>query len=73
MELAEAKSRYLETLEHRKLAKSTYEREEKLWKQVQQQPSSVRFPAGESMTRAILSRSAALPVIRQKVGGRRRG
>ncbi|MDQ3022919.1 MAG: efflux RND transporter periplasmic adaptor subunit [bacterium] len=33
MELAESKSRYLETLQHRKLAKSTLEREEKLWKQ----------------------------------------
>ena len=32
-ELAEAKSRYLESLEHRRLAKSTYQREEKLWKQ----------------------------------------
>jgi cobalt-zinc-cadmium efflux system membrane fusion protein len=33
MELAEAKSRYLETIQHLKLAQATYEREEKLWKQ----------------------------------------
>jgi cobalt-zinc-cadmium efflux system membrane fusion protein len=33
MELAERKSEYLEALEHRKLARSTFEREERLWRQ----------------------------------------